>query len=262
MEKLKGKYEIILGFVTLVLSFSAFKEEISKIILDFGYVQLSLADICLACIIGFSISLYFYVLELALRDTKIGGWKLWNILIKVGFIIFCVILLSPIIIGLCFLVSFIIKNSQSDIYKISITTLSFILIIVQLYRTILQISEARKQRTEEQKAISEIDHLERAKNLINDSYYHHAILEMYNVLIASIKRNLEKKGHRASEYRYNEFMSFILKEGILDISEVQFLSALRNQKNKVVHAEGSTEFEVSDATKVLVQVSQILQKLQ
>lgn len=261
MEKLKGKYEIILGFVTLVFSFSAFKDEISKIILDFGFVQVSVANIFLGCIIGFSTSLYLYVLELAVRDTKIGGLKIWNFLIKVGFIIFCIILLSPFIVGVCIAINFIVKHIESELFRISTSFIIGVLgIIIPTYSLILQIITTRKERMELQESIREIDHLERAKNLINDSYYHHAILEMYNVLISAIKRKLDNKGHRASELRYNHFMSLILKEGLLSIDDVQFLTALRHQRNKVAHSEDS-DVEVSDATKALVRVSQILQKL-
>lgn len=261
MEKLKGKYEIILGFVTLVFSFSAFKDEISKLILDFGFTQLSVANIFLGCIVGFSISLYLYVLELAVRDTKIGGLKIWDFLIKVGFVIFCVILLSPLIVGVSLAINFIVKHIESELFRISTSLIIGVFgVILPTCALILQIIATRKERMELQESIREIDHLERAKNLINDSYYHHAILEIYNVLIAGIKRKLESNGHRVSEQRFEQFVSLIMKEGILEPADVQFITALRNQRNRVAHAQDD-EFEVSDATKALVRVSQILQKL-
>ena len=40
MEKIKNKFEIILGFVTLIISLSAFKDEWSLINIDLGLRQL------------------------------------------------------------------------------------------------------------------------------------------------------------------------------------------------------------------------------
>ena len=81
MEKFKGKYEIIFGFVTLVVSLSAFKEELSKFNLDLGFTSLSLAHLFLYCVFGFCLCLYFYTVEFVVRETKIGHWKIFDYLI-------------------------------------------------------------------------------------------------------------------------------------------------------------------------------------
>jgi hypothetical protein len=41
MDKLKDKYEIILVFLTLVISFSAFKDKLLKITLPLGYATIT-----------------------------------------------------------------------------------------------------------------------------------------------------------------------------------------------------------------------------
>jgi len=82
MEKIKNKFEIILGFVTLIISLSAFKNELSQISIDLGFKTITLAEYFLYSVIGFSISLYLYIFEIVARDTKIGKWKLFDYLLR------------------------------------------------------------------------------------------------------------------------------------------------------------------------------------
>jgi len=71
MDKIKNKYEIILGFVTLIVSLSAFKNELSGISFNLGYLTINSDEYFLYCVLGFSVCLYLYILEQVIRDTRI-----------------------------------------------------------------------------------------------------------------------------------------------------------------------------------------------
>ena len=98
MEKIKNKYEVILGFVTLIISLSAFKDELAKVNLVLGYTTITLADYFLYIVYGLSICLYFYIIENIAKDSEIGGWKLFDIILRTAYFLFIFILLTPLII--------------------------------------------------------------------------------------------------------------------------------------------------------------------
>ena len=98
IAKIKEKYEIILGFVTLVVSLSAFKDELAKVTLNLGYTEISLATYFLYLVYGFCVCLYFYIIERVAQDTKIGNWKIFDYMIQFAFFLFVLILLTPIIV--------------------------------------------------------------------------------------------------------------------------------------------------------------------
>jgi hypothetical protein len=72
MEKVKSRLEILLIYVTLIVSLSAFKEELSKIYLSLSYSEITASQYLLYCVYGFSLCLYLYILEFILSDTRIG----------------------------------------------------------------------------------------------------------------------------------------------------------------------------------------------
>ena len=100
MENKKNRYEFILGFVGLTISLSAFKDELSKIIVDIGFIQFSLSKYFFVILIGLVFCLYLYVIEKSLRNTKIGNLKIFDYLLQFANILFILLIASPVLLGL------------------------------------------------------------------------------------------------------------------------------------------------------------------
>ena len=256
MEKIKNKFEIILGFVTLIISLSAFKDELSQISIDLGFKTISLAEYFLYSVIGFSISLYLYVFEIVVRDTKIGKWKFFDYILKIAYSLFALIILSPILI-LIYIILYqlnILMEEYETFTKILLFVLRVIILILTLiysFQLAKRYRIERKAKLQEQAEESEIKGLGIAIKLFKDEYYSHSILESYKVLETHLYKIITAKDIRVSKLRYRDLISISLKEKIINNEDLKIIENLRKMRNISAHtdqentkkqAESSLEF--------------------
>ena len=213
MDKLKGKYEVILGFVTLVVSLSAFKDELNLVQLKLGYTTISLAKYFLYSVYGFCICLYFYILEHIVRETKIGSLKIFNFFIWFAYILFVFILITPIVLTINIIAfklytSFEITNLDKgkdyfQNFAILLTIIQIIITLRETKRVMAEIKIKKKEYIEEQ----EIIELDNANKLFTDGYFSHSILETFKVLETHLYKKLTEKNYRIPRYQFNEIIS-------------------------------------------------------
>jgi hypothetical protein len=243
MEKLKGKYEVILGFVTLVVSLSAFKAELAKVQLELGYITISLAKYFLYSVYGFSLCLYLYLMEHIVRETKIGTWKVFNYFIWAAYILFVFIILTPIaltinIVAFKIYSSFVENNIEQakDYFQnlaIILVLLNIIVTVRAIRRQMNELKKTEKERIEEQ----EIIELDNANKLFIDGYYSHSVLESFKVLETHLYKELTDKNHRVPRYRLNEIISLALKEGVILEDDLPAINDLKGMRNISAHSD-------------------------
>ena len=73
------RYDLILGFLTVVISLSAFKEELSLLRVDLDFISFTLSQFFFLFILGITISFYLYSIErlfdtLTIKQFKILRW--------------------------------------------------------------------------------------------------------------------------------------------------------------------------------------------
>lgn len=245
MDKLKNKYEIILGFVTLVISFSAFKDELSKIQFNLGYVNITAAQYFLYAVYGFSFCLYLYILENVFRDTRIGIWKGWNFIVRIAFICFVFILLTPVLlllnIGIFWLVNLFAhlsdetKKAVSNILNITSTITTFVTAIT----TSLKITLERKRKQQAVIELEEIQELDSATKLYNDGYYSQSVLEAFKVLETHLYRELTKKEIRVQRHKFSELLQYAIKEKIVNQADLPTINDLRGMRSIAAHTDAA-----------------------
>jgi len=221
MDKFKGKYEIILGFVTLVVSLSAFKEELSKIYIDLGFTTITFSQYFLYSVVGFSLCLYLYIIEFTVRETRIGHWKIFDNLILLAYAIFVFILLSPLLIGLNV---FVVSSYNYAIEKPNEQRERIIIIILQVINFVFvvgsllegqKIFKKRRETIMEEVETNQILEIETAEKLYKDAYYSQAILEIFKAFESYLQREVLEKNHRAPKPIY-ELLSVSQKLGIIN----------------------------------------------
>lgn len=264
MEKLKGKYEVILGFVTLIVSLSAFKDELSKVTLDLGFTTISLATYFLYSVYGFAICLYLYIVENIVRDTKIGHWKIFNYLIGIAFTVFSIVIFSPIIIGIdiiaFFAYDYIQQNNGKQLDKTYETILLMINCIVVVYSILESTKWYKKHQEKVQDEINqqEIIELESAIKLFESEYYSHSVLETFKVLETYLYKKITEKNHRVSR-RLMEVFQTSIKLNIVDEEEANIILKLMNMRNAVAH-NSNVQFSKADAQFALDFVRKLVQR--
>jgi len=199
MEDSKDRYGFILGFVGLAISLSAFKDELSKIIINLGFVKFPLSTYFFVIIIGLVICLYLYTVERALRNTKFGIYKIFDHIIKAAYAIFIFLIASPIILILsmiCYqfirILGYLDVKGLRVISSIVSTVIGIVtgcLSTLYAFRTIKQ----KKEKQQEELEYEEIRELEKATHLLNDGYYSQAILEAFKVLELHLFKLLMKR---------------------------------------------------------------------
>jgi hypothetical protein len=243
MDKIKNKYEIILGFVTLVISLSAFKEELAKVVLELGYTTITLADYFLGIVYGLSICLYIYIVEKIVTDTRIGNWRVFDWFLRIAYFLFVFVLLSPILIliNILFIKLYVILTNQLAQSNLAIQTVlpavtAVIGAILSQIITTLLIRE-KKRKAKEKIEEQEIKELDNATKLFNDGYYSHSVLESYKVLETHLFKKLTEKNVRVQRYNQKDLIQFSLEHGIISQAAMPSINDIRGMRNVAAHSD-------------------------
>lgn len=258
MDRIKNKYEIILGFVTLIISFSAFKDELAKVELNLGYYIFNLSQYLLFIVICFAICLYLYVSEIIARDTKIGKWKIFDYLVRFAYFLFVFMLLTPILIALNILIVKItyllidnVKELESRIgYMISGALGALTASLSKSWSKILL--ENRKKKEEQEIEEQEIKDLDQATKLFKDQYYAHSILESFKVLELHLYRIIISRNFRVQRYQFEEIVRIALKEKIIQKSDIESINEIREMRNVVAHSDAELTKDKAESALIFV----------
>jgi HEPN domain-containing protein len=243
MNKFKGKYEYILGFVTIVISGSVFKDELNSLNLNLGYSTITMFDYFKYSIAGFCVCLYLYVLELMSRDTKVGSWKLFDYGVRLAYYLFSFILLSPLLVCInVVLIKFIdILPQKYETAKSEVVLI--INLIVAVSSLILSIASSAKkiraQQIRHKEAISEqeIIDLENSMKLYNNGHYSQSIFEAFKVLELHLYKKLIEKGVRVSQRNFSDLVNQSLKEKLITPSQDLSIREIKEMRNMIAHLE-------------------------
>jgi hypothetical protein len=245
MDKLKDKYEIILGFVTLVISFSAFKDELSKIILPLGYTTITASDYLLYIVIGFGFCLYWFIMENVFRETKIGTWKIWDYILKLSYFLFAFLLITPLLLGLNILI-FKLISLIDGLHENTKKSFLLVLNIVSSAASVLAGFMAtryyvirNKYRNLVKGQIEEIIELENAQRLYDQNFYSQSVLESFKVLESHLYNQLANQEIRVQRHKFNDILKLSLDKGIISDNDLPWINDLRGMRNVAAHSDVS-----------------------
>jgi ribosomal protein S13 len=259
----KNKYELIVGFVTLAISLSAFKDELKEVTLVFGSLGFTLAQYLLWIVYGFSICLYLYVIESIVRDTKIGNWRLFEYSVYFAYWLFVVLLLTPLLLTIAMIVykvwSMISHIENQDLDWIKRT---FIIITASILGVISQRITTKKFQFDREKHMEESEEkeiiaLNNAIKLLDDGYYPQSILEGFKALQIHLSRLLTYRNIRHTS-SMRDINDLALIHGILDDEELNQVNLLMKMRNLSAHT--ITTYSKEDAKSALSIIKNIVVK--
>jgi hypothetical protein len=243
MDRLKDKYEIILGFVTLVISFSAFKEELTKVTLPLGYANVTVADYFLYIVLGFGFCLYWFIMENVFRETKIGTWRIWNYVLRVSYFLFALLLITPILLALNIIIFKLVNlfGGLDDNTKKTITVI--LSIISTAISTLAGIMSTRfyilrnKYKKLVQTQTEEIIELENAQRLFDQEFYSQSVLESFKVLESHLYNELTRRDIRVQKHKFNDILKISLAKEIISDNDLPWINDLRGMRNVAAHSD-------------------------
>lgn len=242
MEKLKGKYEVILGFITLVVSLSAFKEELSKVDINLGYTTVNLANYFLNAIYGLCICLYLYIIERITSETRIGAYRIFNAIVWVAYFLFLLILTSPILLfvsALTFKSFDYFSKEISNETKTFLATLGTIYFLIQITITIISTKKLLKSNRKKLQDViyrNELWLLENAIRLFKEGFYLSSFLKTFDVLDNFLHRKLLEK-NLITPKKLNSKLSKALDKKIITKKEFDEIQELKNILKSIKNEE-------------------------
>jgi hypothetical protein len=254
MGRIKNNLEIVLLYVTLLISLSVFKDELSRISFSLGYGTLTAANYLLYCVIGFSLCLYLYIIDFVFGETKIKKWKLWDYFTKIAFYSFDFILLTPILIILSIAIYKLINlfshysDQQAGLLMKALSTIFSAVALIIAVRISAIIRSDRKTKQQEQIQEQEIKELDNATKLLKDGYYSHSILESFKVLETHLFREITKRDLRVQRHDIDDLIAVALKGGIIDNDDLPSILEIRRMRHVAAHLDSDhTEIQAEFA---------------
>lgn len=267
MEENKNRYELIIGFVTLILSFSAFKDELGAVELNLGFYKFTLADYLLKIVYGFGICIYLYIIERVSRQSKrLNAWKVLDYIEKFAFAFFVFIILSPFLLGIVYLIYFAFdrythmdEEQKASLVSVFSVVLSMVSGIISVLTTFMYYRTKNKNLQEEiEKA--EILELENAIKLYESNFYSQSILEAFKALESHLiklfgQRRINIPRH---QFNFNDLFNYAIKLGLLDSDDITSVHEIRKMRNSAAHLD--IEHTKEQATKTIEFIKYLIQK--
>lgn len=242
-DKLRDRYDFILGFVALVVSLSAFKDELQAINFSFGTYTYNLGQYFLVVIIGFLVCLYFYSIEKISRNYSFGQLRIFSIILITAEFLLIFLIASPVILLIAHLGFWIYStlqkapkeelNTANTVLQILAFIVNIVLSVLIFIRYNLQRKEKKLKELEEE----EIKDLELADRLLKDGYYSQSILESFKVLETLLYKQLTLRDIRVARHRINDLIKASIEYGIVSDNDLPTLKDIREMRNSAAHLD-------------------------
>lgn len=264
MDKLKERWEFIVGYVALIVSLSAFKDELTRINLNLGFLTTTAAQFLFALILGFIFTLHLYLIPFVLSSTRYANIRLLKFLESLSYFIFVFLTVSPIFmlvsIGINSLVNFIrsIPIDEKDVVTSSVSLV--IGIIIAIVSNIVAVRYRRQKYSFEKQELEfqEIKEFENAQKLFNDGYYSQSILEAFKVMELHLRRLMLQKDVPFRSTKFQDVLELVLRLELLNKSEIAAINQIRQMRNSAAHLD--VDFTKTQAGEAISFIKELIRK--
>lgn len=243
MDKLKERWEFIVGYVALIVSLSAFKDELTAINLNLGFYSFSAAQYLFILILSFLFSLHLYLIPFLLSATRYANLRVLAFIESLSYFIFVFLASSPFFVLLAVGVNILLNMlrtipiNSKDLVSTSVT--SIIGVIFGIISNIIA-SKYLKQKYSNQKQeleLLEISEFENAQRLFNDGYYSQSILEAFKVLELHLKRLISQKDIPFRSNKIQDLITVAHKLELINQDEIEKFNRIRKMRNSAAHLD-------------------------
>jgi len=267
MDSNKKRYELLIGFVTLIISLGLFKDELAKYSIDIGFAAFTAANYFFFVVLGLGLALYIYVIVYVLKSfRRLQDWKSLERIEVIASSIFILVIASPFLLLLTAILYFIgsrvLNLPKEQLANIS-SIISLFLTIVTSISTIILTRKVYTQRDNERKEYiesEEIIQLDRAAKLYEQEFYSQAILEAFKVLEFHLLKLISDRGIYLApgRFNYSELINYVTKLELLNSKELETFKEIRQMRNMAAHAD--RQHTKSEATKAMEFIRYLISK--
>jgi HEPN domain-containing protein len=264
MDKLKERWEFIVGYVALIVSLSAFKDELTLINLNLGFLTFTAAQYLFALILSFLFSLHLYLIPFLLSATRYANVKILTYVESLSYFVFVLLTTSPFFVFLAVGINYLINIFRTipvgskDYINSAVTAL--IGLIFGIISNVIA-NKYRKQKYSNQKQeleIQEISDFENAQKLFNDGYFSQSILEAFKVLELHLKRLIIQKDIPFRSNKIQDLISVAHKLELINNDEIEKFNQIRKMRNSAAHLE--VEFTKTQAEEAIIFIKELIKR--
>lgn len=262
MKEIKDRWQFIIGFAAIIISLSAFKDELSKILIDFQFISFSLSQYLFILIVSFISVIHLYVIPFIFSTTKYSNLKIFRHIESLSYILFLVIILSPSLLLIIYLLQLLILQitELNDTAKsISMSILSAIIGAIFTYfsKYVVDKYQSSKKSKEESEIIEkEVKSFEIADKLFKDGYYNQSLFETFKMLESAIYKALRQRDLIFRKAPFIEMIRIATKYNIFTKAQIEQINRIRVKRNEFAHniATTITKAEVEDAQNLVKEI--------
>ncbi len=241
MKEIKDRWQFIIGFAAIIISLSAFKDELEEIVIDYKYITFSLSQYLFVLTISFIVVIHLYVIPYIFNNTSYSNIKIFHFIEKLSYFLFIFIILTPTLLLLIYVVQLIvlqISSSDPSTQSIISAVISFITGIITVVLT-KNLAKKYRHNIEEQEDTfikeKEVQSLETANKLIDNGYYSQSIFEIFKILDYSLYKTLKNKNLVFRKSNFFEMIKIAKKYGVYTEDEIQKINQIRIKRNEISH---------------------------
>jgi uncharacterized membrane protein len=254
MDKLKERWEIIVGYVALIVSLSAFKEDLALINLNLGLFSFNAAQFLFGLILSFLFALNLYLIPFLLSSTRYASIKIFSFLESFAYFMFALLAVSPFFVlfavGINSLIN-LLRNIPIQTKDPVISSVSSIIgVVLALISNIIALKYRRQKYSAQKQELEELEikEFESAQKLFNDEYYSQSILEAFKTLELHLKRLIIQRDLPFRSNKLQDILDVALKLKLISHNDIKTIDQIRKMRNSAAHLDVNfTKAQASEA---------------
>lgn len=246
MKEIKERWQFIVGFAAIIISLSAFKDELNKISIDFQFITFTLSQYLLALIVSFILVIHLYAIPYIFSTTTFSNLKIFKFIESLSYFLFLVIVISPSLLLIMYLIqlSFVqftgLNEKTKYILSLILSAFNCVMVIALSIYQVKRYQSLKRTKEELEIVEKELKLFEISDKLLKEGYYNHSIFETFKMVENGIYKTLLQRDLIFRKTPVTEMIKIAEKHSIFTEKEIQKLNNIRKKRNKFAHSIEST----------------------
>ncbi len=262
MKEIKDRWQFIIGFAAIVISLSAFKNELNAITIDYNFVSFTLSQYLFILIISFISVIHLYAVPYVFSSSKYSNFKIFKYIESLSYVLFLIIILSPSLLLTIYLLQLImlqitaLEETTKSLLMLILSTIIGAITAIFSRGIVNKYQSARKIKEESEIIEKEVKSFETASKLIKDGYYNQSLFEAFKMLEIGLYKILRQKDLVFRKGNFLEMINIARKYNIFSKEQIEQINQIRIKRNEFAHNFESkvTKEEAESAQKLIKEI--------
>src|SRR5680860_98873 len=234
MKEIKDRWQFIIGFAAIIISLSAFKDELKSINLDYNFISFSLSQYLFILIISIISVIHLYALPYIFSSSKYSNFKIFKYIESLSYVLFLIIILSPSLLFVIYLIKLLLvqitalEDSTKSVLMSILTMVIGAITTLASKNIVNKYQSSRKIKEQSEIIEKEVKSFETTDKLIQDGYYNQSLFETFKMLEIGLYKILRQKDLIFRRGSFIEMINiaksiiFFLKNRLKELIKLEF----------------------------------------